>query len=446
MTIATILTIGRALPGEEPEPPPHEDVGSVPDIFRIPEILTLILSHLPPVYLVTSARLVCKAWKHEIETDPILRWRCWVPNRDRYLPEKKAAAEGGRSNVLDGISLPPPSIRDEYSNIHCKCSPSRSPSSNWVCNTHIYTDLFEVHPVALHFLQIYWRRFMRVPLAKAEEIAAANSRDALMDELVALIKPKLKEFETAVLVDTPDGIRLNTSNRLIRPETMSAKVYLYCGIQHESLIETILYDNGTRAVPLCQSSRTSRRKMLAVKDLVYNVMHRSSYGDTDINQVRKKQEEEINDTKNMDPEEYKLDIPDTENVENVEPLDGSDEVPKYYTVLIHVEGKNDTSMPNQRRGAIEDTEVEITLALFEPYDIISVKSRRLAHSIQSVRARCLARYSPFLEPRNWKNDFVPKKSPWRRWARDKKPKTGDLMPEYAEVYEYYRSQGGITDE
>ncbi|KAF3909981.1 hypothetical protein ABW20_dc0109253 [Dactylellina cionopaga] len=394
----------------------------------IPEVLTHILSFAPPVQLLTGARLVCKRWKHEIESNPILRWRYWVPNRDLHLKGDASQRSSKDNIILEGISLPPPSIRGEYSNLYCKCGPSKSGSSSWACEQHVYTSLFELHPVALHFLQIFWKRFMRMTLAEAEEIVARNSRDALMDELVVLIKPKLREFETAILVDTPEGIRLNTSNRLIRPETLSQQVFLYCGVQHESLIETVLYDNGAQMPIYCQSSRTSRRKMLAVKDLAYNVMHRSLFGDVDLNEVRRK--------RTMVP-------PVAEAAESSK--DNGEDLPRYYSVIVQIESKSDPTAPNLNRGSIEDTEVEITLALFEPFDIVSVKTRRLAESTQAVRQRCIARFSGDLEPQSWKNKFLPYRMPWRVWARDKKPKAGDQMPNYDEVQEYYRAQAGIPE-
>ena len=439
---------------KEPEPEPeYPTCNTLPpttsDIFRIPEILAHILSHIPPVQLITGARLVCKAWKDEIETDPIIRWRCWVPSRPKNVPSAPTPAEntksenssssssssgggGGnpeastlnseepqqqhqqqqtptalkRSRILDGISLPPPSIRSQYTNAACKCN--KSPLSP-TCTIHTYTDLFEVHPVAIHFLQLFWRRFMRLPLSKAQEITAADSRDALMDELVALIKPKLKEFETTVLVEPPSGIRLNTSNRLIRPENLSSVISLYCGIQYESLIETKLYDNGTTTVPFCQSSKPSRRGMLSVKDLVYNVMHRSLFGDVDLNEVRKRREP----TTDSDP--Y---------------------FPDHYSVIMQIEGKEDKG--SKAYGGMQDTEVEITLALYEPYDIIDVETRTIAESTAAVKARSIPRYSSTLEPRSWNKPFIPRKTPWRVWARDKRPKKGEQLPDYSTVYDYYQ--------
>ncbi|KAF3228766.1 hypothetical protein TWF106_006286 [Orbilia oligospora] len=423
------------------------------DIFRIPEILAHILSHVPAVQLITGARLVCRAWKDEIETDPILRWRCWVPSRPKNVPSTPTPAEstksensgggGGNSDVLksdevvnsdepqqlqhqqqqqqqqqqaptapkrlrvlDGISLPPPSIRSQYTNAACKC---HSSTSSPACTTHTYTDLFEVHPVAIHFLQLFWRRFMRLPLSKAQAITATDSRDALMDELVALIKPKLKEFETAVLVEPPSGIRLNTSNRLIRPENLSSVVSLYCGVQYESLIETKLYDNGTTTAPFCQSSRTSRRRMLSVKDLVYNVMHRSLFGDIDLNEVRKRREPTTN------KDSY---------------------FPEHYSVIMQIEGKEDKG--SNAYGGMQDTEVEITLALYEPYDIIDVETRKISESTAAVKARSIPRYSSSLEPRSWNKPFVPRKTPWRVWARDKRPKKSEQLPDYSTVYDYYQ--------
>ncbi|KAK6525249.1 hypothetical protein TWF694_005395 [Orbilia ellipsospora] len=400
-----------------------------PDVFRVPEILSQILFHVPTVFLLTTARLVSRSWKDEIETNPILRWKCWVPNRDQYLAEKQAAALGqpnGKADVLEDVSFPPPSIRDDYSNRHCRCSPTKPPSPNWMCSVHAYTDQFEVHPISLHFLQLFWRNFMRVTLPRAKEIVAENSRDLLMDELVALIKPKLKNFENSLGGQGAPGVRLNTSNRLIRPETFSSKILLFCGIQHEALIQTLLYDNGTKSAPgYSSSARTSRRKMLAVKDLVYNVMHRSLYGDRDINEIRERRE------------------PTTETLltdsEVKEPL------PRHYTVLLHIEGKPDPSMPNQRRGGVEDTEIEITLALFEPFDILSVRSRRLSESTQNVDARYLARFSSHLERRNWDKDYVCRKTPWRIWARGKKPAEGEQMPEFTEVCDFYRTRCGTFD-
>ncbi|KAK6498377.1 hypothetical protein TWF481_010968 [Arthrobotrys musiformis] len=425
------------------------------DIFRLPEILAHILSHVPPVQLITGARLVCRAWKDEIESDPILRWRCWVPSRPKNVPStppaentksesgsgssSTASNNGGggdnggggggseqeqqrreqtpttapkRLRVLDGISLPPPSIRSEYSNAACKCNNSRSPSpspSSATCTIHTYTDLFEVHPVAIHFLQLFWRRFMRLPLSRAQEVTGIDSRDALMDELVALIKPKLKEFETAVLIEPPSGIRLNTSNRLIRPENLSSIVSLYCGIQYESLIETKLYDNGTSTTPFCQSSRTSRRRMLSVKDLVYNVMHRSLFGDIDINEARKRREAATQDGSYF---------------------------PDYYSVIMQIEGKEDKG--SNAYGGMQDTEVEITLALYEPYDITSIETRKMSESTGAVQARSIPRYSSTLEPRSWNKPFIPRKTPWRAWARDKRPKKGEQLPEYNAVYDYYQ--------
>ncbi|KAK6330017.1 hypothetical protein TWF718_003444 [Orbilia javanica] len=453
------------------------------DIFRIPEILAQILSHVPPVQLITGARLVCRAWKDEIETDPILRWRCWIPSRPKNVsstattptttsskntkPETGGSGGSSRSGsnsevvlitpdgggvnseiqggsprinsgegqqqeeqkqqgqqqkpttpkrlrVLDGISLPPPSIRSQYTNAACKCNGS-SPSSP-TCTTHTYTDLFEVHPVAIHFLQLFWRRFMKLPLSKAKEITAADSRDALMDELVALIKPKLKEFETAVLVEPPSGIRLNTSNRLIRPENLSSVVSLYCGIQYESLIETKLYDNGTSTTtPFCQSSRTSRRRMLSVKDLVYNVMHRSLFGDVDLNEVRKRREST--------------------------PTFGS-YFPDHYSVIMQIEGKEDRG--SKTYGGMQDTEVEITLSLHEPFDIVNVETRKMAESRAAVKARSIPRYSSNLEPRSWNKPFVPRKTPWRVWAREKQPKKGEQLPDYSTVYDYYQERRTVN--
>lgn len=233
-----------------------------------------------------------------------------------------------------------------------------------------------------------------------------------MDELVALIKPKLKEFETAVLVEPPSGIRLNTSNRLIRPENLSSIVSLYCGVQYESLIETKLYDNGTTTTaPFCQSSRTSRRRMLSVKDLVYNVMHRSLFGDVDLNEVRKRREL----TKSRDS--Y---------------------FPDHYSAIIQIEGKEDKG--SNAYGGMQDTEVEITLALYEPYDIINIETRKMAESTAAVKSRSIPRYSSTLEPRSWNKPFIPRKTPWRVWARDKRPKKGEQLPDYSTVYDYYQEQ------
>ncbi|KAK6514608.1 hypothetical protein TWF281_004806 [Arthrobotrys megalospora] len=406
---------------KDPEPEQTSPSCSPPtsDIFRIPEILTHILSHVPPVQLITGARLVCKTWKDEIETDPILRWRCWVPSRPKNVPTtpiaEKSSDSGSekpstpkRLKAFDGISLPPPSIRSEYSNAACKCN--NGSSSTPTCSTHTYTDLFEVHPVAIHFLQLFWRRFMRLPLSRAQEVTGIDSRDALMDELVALIKPKLKEFETAVLVEPPSGIRLNTSNRLIRPENLSSIVSLYCGIQYESLIETKLYDNGTQTAPFCQSSRTSRRRMLSVKDLVYNVMHRSLFGDVDINEIRKRREA-------------------------TDQADGS-YFPDHYSVIMHIQGKEDKG--SNAYGGMQDTEVEITLALYEPYNILNVETRKITESSSNAKARSIARYSTNLEPRSWNKPFIPRKTPWRVWARDKRPKKGEQLPDYSTVFDYYQ--------
>ncbi|KAF3921768.1 hypothetical protein AA313_de0201099 [Arthrobotrys entomopaga] len=431
-----ILPVGGAPPSHEKETSlsPRGARGDTPDVMLIPEILSQILFHVPTVFLLTTARLVNKSWKQEIESNPILRWKCWVPNCDQYLAEKKAAALSRPSgentnNVLEDVSFPPPSIRNDYSNRHCKCSPTIPPSPNWICNTHSYTDQFQVHPIALHFLQLFWRNFMRVPLSRAEEIVSEHSRDMLMDELVALIKPKLKHFENSLVgqgeVQGESGVRLNTSNLLIRPETFSSKVYLYCGIQHEALIQTLLFDNGTKAaLAYSSSARTSRRKMLAVKDLVYNVMHRSLYGDKDINEIRESRESKT----------------ETSNAEIQDPL------PRYYTVLLHIEGKPDDTMPNQRRGGVDDTEIEITLALFEPFDIVNVQTRRLSESTQNVDARYLARFSSHLERSSWNKDYVCRKTPWRVWARAMKPAAGDQMPSLEEVCDFYMENCGTVEQ
>ncbi|KAF3934539.1 hypothetical protein ABW19_dt0207468 [Dactylella cylindrospora] len=502
----------------EPSPPDINFSASPAALHavRIPEILTQILYHIPPVLLSTRFRLVCKSWKREIEYGPVLKWQTWVPTRGSTIRRLKC-----HSSSAD-ITIPPPSIRELYKNRNCLpgcvgVTGKVEGGIAGVCDIHCYTDTFEIHPMALHFLQLFWQRFMRLPIGNALEIVSRNDNDALMDELVALLKPKLREFEQAAQ-DDPPAVRVCTSNRLFRPETLAANIGLYCGVQNESLIETKLYDNGTLAPFYCNSSRVSSRKMLAVKDLVYNVMHRSFLGDRDILEVKRrrtqkgthhvmlyeeniKREQELLDKLNQrEKEQAQLaekesqeegqkvgqsvtgdgedkgsgketeenNNGESEKQKNIEETakekgEGGDQaenkevepyleanratwhfktqrykigeefdyIPEYYSVIVQVEGKTDDTSSNGHRGGMEATEIEITLSLSEPFEIINVTTKPLIHSTNNVKERAIPRYSD-MEPGRPTIDSI-KKRDWRRWARLKRPKKGDAIPYWADA-------------
>ncbi|KAK6525251.1 hypothetical protein TWF694_005397 [Orbilia ellipsospora] len=111
------------------------------NILAIPEILILILTELPPVELLTTARGVCKLWQTTVDSIAILRWKTW----SQYTP------------------VPPPSIRHLYPN-DCTslCLTKSRDDHNEPCGVHPYSNVFEVNPLALDLVQRVWRRCMRL--------------------------------------------------------------------------------------------------------------------------------------------------------------------------------------------------------------------------------------------------------------------------------------------
>ncbi|KAF3939349.1 hypothetical protein ABW19_dt0205579 [Dactylella cylindrospora] len=112
-------------------------------LANLPELLTAILSHLPYVQLLTTTRQVRKSRKLLVGTSPLLLWQTWSTESDTKAPW---------------------SITSSYSNKNCQCTGHSSlgrSDRNWRCENHVYTDTFKLNPLALHFLEIAWKKLMR---------------------------------------------------------------------------------------------------------------------------------------------------------------------------------------------------------------------------------------------------------------------------------------------
>ncbi|EPS37838.1 hypothetical protein H072_8416 [Dactylellina haptotyla CBS 200.50] len=187
----------------------------------LPETLIHTLSTLPPVFLLTTARLVCKQWQNAVETSPELRWITWVGDADS----------------------PPHSLRGQYSNRNCgaNCATSlgnlstdassgHQADAETTCKKHIYTDVFEINPIALHFTQQVWGKSKRYQDNKDDLYDKYNGVD--VEEVEDFFDRKLDQLNTMTYRITGRNIASGRGpkmhiNYLFRPQAFALSVYLF---------------------------------------------------------------------------------------------------------------------------------------------------------------------------------------------------------------------------
>ncbi|KAK6338612.1 hypothetical protein TWF696_009424 [Orbilia brochopaga] len=169
------------------DPEPSNVNGRRPSpVFTIPEVITLILTHVPPVELLASSRRVCRTWKAAVDTSPVLRWRTWTNNPAATIPS---------------------SIRDAQ-----LCVNSNS------CT-------FELNPLALHFVQRIWRQHMSV-VRKARPYPTASARIGRIgnDQLAPMATATASSPDACTCTAAPQP-----SRNLLRPADRTKNIWIYAG-------------------------------------------------------------------------------------------------------------------------------------------------------------------------------------------------------------------------
>ncbi|KAJ6258304.1 hypothetical protein Dda_6344 [Drechslerella dactyloides] len=236
-------------------------------ILTIPEILTLILSHVPPIELLVSCRRVCRNWKATIDASPILRWQTWTSHSTAAIP---------------------PSIRDSSPLDAC---------------------IFELNPLALHFVQRVWRQYMAQPSS------------ATRNGLLASVQSSLDAHRTAP----------RPTRNLLRPANRTRNIWIYAGggSGSDADMDILKYHYNYAGAYVSIDALVStllegrRRAERAVAD--FEIFSASSDGTS---------EEEDN----------------------------------YYSLIIHAFAERG----EQDWGIMKDTEIRIRLQMFEPFDIAGV--------------------------------------------------------------------------
>ncbi|KAK6542937.1 hypothetical protein TWF694_006875 [Orbilia ellipsospora] len=184
----------------------------------LPELIIPIFSHLPPVFLLTTIRAVCKQWKEIVETSPELRWITWTSYSDH----------------------PPLSLRNQYSNRNCELAcgtnPERSKSRHDVCPDHAYSHLFELNPISLHLFQKVWSysqlhaeqdksvtQHLKTPLEYLEH--KTKQIQYMQQKLYERHRIQHAESNHESQASEPIS-RMNSSNA-IRPSNLASAMYIF---------------------------------------------------------------------------------------------------------------------------------------------------------------------------------------------------------------------------
>ncbi|KAK6540818.1 hypothetical protein TWF694_008206 [Orbilia ellipsospora] len=304
------------------------------DVFAIPEILILILTELPTIELLNTARAVCKLWQTTIDSVSTLRWKTWS----------------------QGTPTPPPSLRPLYPN---DCQTSCSENGNSTCVEHPYSNTFEVSPLALHIVQRVWRMChsqQQGDNLSLPNLCLGNTSTATAD-LLSYVGSKLRQLreassrpatnKDAAYGDEDYSGSFCPSTALLRPYSHARNIWIYAGV-HRSV-----YGMDTRTYHYNPTTpEGGNNEDVVTLNFLANTLLEGW-------QIRKR---EMKCGRSNSTPYFRI---SQENEATEE---------QYYALVIQIFGNSTDTVPGQ--GTVGDTEITIKLQMVEPYEIVSVETSR----------------------------------------------------------------------
>jgi len=108
-------------------------------VFKVPELLTTILLHLPVLDILLRARPVNKLWKEIIDTTPRLLWATWKLNRNLYPNRKDFSSIVEPNNILiEAIKRQPVDVIMNSSPLHGGHEEAKAMGIRWVGHRYWY--------------------------------------------------------------------------------------------------------------------------------------------------------------------------------------------------------------------------------------------------------------------------------------------------------------------
>ncbi|KAF3934570.1 hypothetical protein ABW19_dt0210635 [Dactylella cylindrospora] len=391
-------------------------------VASITELLLQILYDLPPVTLITTARLVCREWKRLVETDEVFQWIVW------YYSPTLSASSPANSNTLNSMTpntSPPGALSHLYRNRHCVSPPFRTTNGMnqniHKCKSHAFTDTYELSPLELHFLSQTFKYMLK--LNHANTIPQIFQTQRFAKQFIARQTEKIygryryfdtrtRRYISARGRDTQVREGDGGAIELIRPCKIATKVYVMAkdwrghyldcrGVQiglgegsqtgRDSSVGAGL--SGAPAQGLVAGRLVST--VLELDDLVKSLLEQKKYidsfapgdgGDDSFDE----------ETFSEEPEEEKYSKP------KQKPLKPED---KLFTVEAYILGEkvlkrgSEIHNPNftpmlatwrmvngkavlqsstyESRAGVDDTKITIKLSLVEPFEVVEVTSRRM---------------------------------------------------------------------